>query len=108
MIVWLIGTSLSLDEALLQQSRVLSLPKPTERDITVLQEWLDRPEGGDMFLKGWEADTWDCGDLITLSSRQKNKDGLTSFVNDTVVPWYHRTWGSRFYKVCALRNCYER
>ena len=105
--VSLICASPFSDEALLQHSRILSLPKPTERDVRVLQEWLDRPEGGDMFLKGWEADTWNCGELVTLSSRQMNKDGLTSFINDTVIPWYHQTWGCRFYKVCALPNCDE-
>ncbi|KAL8840376.1 MAG: hypothetical protein Q9176_003869 [Flavoplaca citrina] len=69
---------------------IQALPAPSIRDLRTLQEWLDRPDGGDFFLRGREAEMWeDEGDVLTLSSHQANKDTVTGFVNDVVVPWYH-------------------
>ncbi|KAL8715710.1 MAG: hypothetical protein Q9220_000377 [cf. Caloplaca sp. 1 TL-2023] len=83
-------------KALVLQAQVNALPAPGTRDLTTLQEWLDRPEGGDFFLQGREADTWECkDDLVTLSSFQANKDLLTAFIEECVVPRYHslaRRW----------------
>lgn len=87
-----------------------------DKDLKLLQEWLDRPEGGDFFLRGREAEIWESEkDLIALSSRQAEKDTITRFISDRLVPWYHRRWGHRV-KVLPkpsehlqlLRPCYER
>ncbi|KAI4221217.1 MAG: hypothetical protein L6R40_008646 [Gallowayella cf. fulva] len=83
-------TNQGQDKALLLSSRVQALPKPCARDLHTLQEWLERPEGGDFFLQGREADTWkDDHDVLTLSPRQAERDYLTGLVNDMVIPWYH-------------------
>ncbi|KAL8782254.1 MAG: hypothetical protein Q9213_005557 [Squamulea squamosa] len=77
----------SYNKALILFSRVQLLPTPSVRDLRTLQEWLDRPEGGDFFLQGREADVWDDDhDVLTLSPRQGERDGLTGFVNDSVIP----------------------
>ena len=78
------------DKALVLYSRVQKLPDPGSRDLHTLQEWLDRPEGGDFFLQGREADTWnDEDDVLTLSRRQADRDSVTGIVNDLIIPWYH-------------------
>lgn len=78
------------DKALVLYSRVQKLPDPGSRDLHTLQEWLDRPEGGDFFLQGREADTWnDEDDVLTLSRRQADRDSITGMVNDLIIPWYH-------------------
>ncbi|KAL8755121.1 MAG: hypothetical protein Q9184_004894 [Pyrenodesmia sp. 2 TL-2023] len=90
------------NNALVLFSHVQGLPVPCMRDIKTLQEWLDRPEGGDFFLQGREADTWnDQDDVLTLSRSQADRDWLTGFLNDFVVPWYH-LYSSRWSKVCPL------
>lgn len=90
--------------------------KPLNKDLKLLQEWLDRPEGGDFFLRGREAEIWESEkDLIALSNRQAEKDSITRFISDRLVPWYHHRWGHRV-KVLpksgehlqVLRLCYER
>lgn len=70
------------------------------RDFRKLQEWLDRPEGGDFFLQGRESDIWNHGDdLLTLSRRHAERDTLTGLMNDFVAPlWYSLC--SRWNKVC--------
>ncbi|KAL8657649.1 MAG: hypothetical protein Q9226_001711 [Calogaya cf. arnoldii] len=72
---------------LLLFSRVQTLPDPPIRDVHTLQEWLDRPEGGDFFLQGREADTWnDERDVLTLSRRQADRDSITGLINDMIIP----------------------
>ncbi|KAL8851884.1 MAG: hypothetical protein Q9221_003207 [Calogaya cf. arnoldii] len=76
---------------LLLFSQVQALPNPSARDLHTLQEWLDRPEGGDFFLQGCEADAWvDENDILTTSRRQLDRDCLTGLVNDIIIPCYHR------------------
>ncbi|KAL9036090.1 MAG: hypothetical protein Q9180_004498, partial [Flavoplaca navasiana] len=78
------------NKALVLFSQVQALPNPSLRDLHTFQEWLDRPDGGDFFLRGREAEMWEEEeDVLTLSRHQANKDIVTGFVNDVVVPWYH-------------------
>ncbi|KAL8993953.1 MAG: hypothetical protein Q9169_005959 [Polycauliona sp. 2 TL-2023] len=95
----------SKDKALVLYSRVQALPDPCDRDLHTLQEWLDRPEGGDFFLRGREADTWnDEHDVLALSSRQANRDSVTALVNDRIIPWYHclrSRWDKPNRKTCG-------
>ena len=55
--------------------------------MDVLREWLDRPEGGDFFLRGREADIWEEErDVIALAPQQAENDCLTRWIGDTLVP----------------------
>ena len=84
------------DDALLQYAQIQKFERSNNTDLKLLQEWLDRPEGGDFFLRGREAEIWQSEkDLVALSSRQAEKDGLTRFISDKLVPWYHCRWGHR-------------
>lgn len=79
-----------LDKALVLFSQVHALPTPSLRDLRTFQDWLDRPEGGDFFLRGREAETWDHErDILTLSRHQAERDSVTGFINDVIIPWYH-------------------
>ena len=78
------------DKTLLLLSQVQALPSPCARDLGTLQGWLDRPEGGDFFLQGCEADAWtDGNDLVTISRYHTDKDRLTGLISHIVVPFYH-------------------
>ncbi|KAI4117629.1 MAG: hypothetical protein LQ338_007514 [Usnochroma carphineum] len=84
------------NDALLQYLALRKVAKPASNAVEVLREWLDRPEGGDFFLRGREAYTWDMEkDLLSLNEQQPGKDGLTKLINEKLVPWYHRRWGHR-------------
>ncbi|KAL8878707.1 MAG: hypothetical protein Q9198_003543 [Flavoplaca austrocitrina] len=83
--------------AVIQYFALRKVAKPAANSVECLQEWLDRPEGGDFFLKGREADMWETvNDLIALDRRQPSNDALTSLINEKLVPWYHRRWAQRF------------
>lgn len=70
--------------------------KPEKKYVNILRGWLDRPEGGDFFLRGREAEIWESdADLIALSGRQAEKDILTRLISDRLIPCYHRYWGHR-------------
>lgn len=84
------------DDAILQYSRIQKLEKPNDVDWKLFQEWLDRPEGGDFFLRGREAEIWQNGkDLITFTDRRAKSDSLTRLISEKLVPWYHDRWGYR-------------
>ncbi|KAL9024983.1 MAG: hypothetical protein Q9196_006110 [Gyalolechia fulgens] len=78
------------NRALFLFSRVQALPNPCMRDLNTLQKWLDRPEGGDLFLQGREADTWSRqNDVLTLSQFHTDRDALTGVMNDMIIPWFY-------------------
>ncbi|KAI4245815.1 MAG: hypothetical protein L6R40_002343 [Gallowayella cf. fulva] len=83
--------------AVLQYHALRKIAKPASKNVQVLREWLDRPEGGDFFLGPKEADMWDVeNDLLSLHCRESNNDPfITRLMNETLVPWYHRRWGHR-------------
>ncbi|KAL9612009.1 MAG: hypothetical protein Q9167_003375 [Letrouitia subvulpina] len=86
----------SFHEAILQYSQVQKLKSPSKQELGVLQEWLDRPEGGDFFLQGREADMWQSlEDVVSLSTHQANEDLLTWLISNFLIPWYHERWGYR-------------
>ncbi|KAL8940199.1 MAG: hypothetical protein Q9216_002950 [Gyalolechia sp. 2 TL-2023] len=93
--------------ALLQYQALRKTAKPTANTVEFLREWLDRPEGGDFFLKGREATIWEAeGDLVSLDCHQSDKDALTSLISERVVPWYHRRWGHRTKKPASTAEWY--
>ncbi|KAA6411901.1 MAG: hypothetical protein FRX48_04051 [Lasallia pustulata] len=59
--------------ALLEYRELCKLQMPNQRSLEALREWLARPECGDYFLRGIEADVWDADeaeqadDLVSLS-----------------------------------------
>lgn len=72
----------------------------------MLKGWLDRPEGGDFFLRGREAEIWnEDNDLIAVAPSQERGDSLTWLISDKIVPWYHHRWGHRKkVRVTSVRN----
>ena len=72
------------------------LLKPSKNDLQLLKEWLERPEGGNFFLRGREANIWDNDlDVVATSGNKAEQDSFTKLVADKVVPWYHHRWGFR-------------
>ena len=86
------------DEALLLVSAIHGLGKPLDADLAFLREWLERPDGGNFFLKNLEAEPWsqsDPADLVVLFNSSFNKDHFARYMSDKIVPWYHRRFGHR-------------
>jgi hypothetical protein len=82
---------------MLRISRVHGLDPPLKCDLEFLRNWLDRPEGGDFFLEGLEAEPWEepsSRDLVALWPRQEH-DQFAQYLSDMIVPWYHRRIGHR-------------
>lgn len=93
-----ITDSILADEALLLVSQIHGLRKPLDADLAFLREWLERPDGGDFFLKNMEAQPWnqsDPADLVVLFSSSFNNDHFARYMSDKMVPWYHRRFGHK-------------
>jgi cellulose synthase/poly-beta-1,6-N-acetylglucosamine synthase-like glycosyltransferase len=89
------------DEALLRTAEIKRLAKPLSCDFEYLREWLERPQAGNHFLRGIEADAWrpeHLADLVVLSRPPKDRDRFAQFMSDTVVPWFHRRIGHKLLK----------
>lgn len=63
-------TLLEIDEAVIQQVKMASLPEPDPYDLKDLQMWLRRPTMGNRALIGADCEVWGEED----SSRKYNKD----------------------------------
>ncbi|KAK2813684.1 hypothetical protein FQN50_000082 [Emmonsiellopsis sp. PD_5] len=83
------------NDAILQQSQLTKLEGASNYNLSVLRDWLTRPEGGNFFLKAWEFNTWkDDKDLMCLNGLQNATDPLTLWIYERVIPWFHDHWGS--------------
>ncbi|MCJ1403440.1 hypothetical protein MMC11_006663 [Xylographa trunciseda] len=94
-----IGKKLTEYNAALFQTLELRTAKlPTSREIGFLRNWLLRPSMGNDFLNDVEHSIWEVSntpDLVTLFSRELEKDVLTTFLERGLLNLYHRIWGHR-------------
>ncbi|KAF2187509.1 hypothetical protein K469DRAFT_725452 [Zopfia rhizophila CBS 207.26] len=88
------------NNTLLKQVQLNSLLPPTEQNINLLREWLQRPKYGNKFLRGFEARTWDLerADLISLYKEEIEQDPLTRWLFRIIPGPFHRKWGYRWKK----------
>ncbi|KAI9726512.1 MAG: hypothetical protein M1828_001334 [Chrysothrix sp. TS-e1954] len=87
------------NEALAQYADICKLHNPTKHDLNALRYWLVRPEGGDCFLSGLEAEPYlpdskvvPPNDLVTLSSEHRERDLFSAFLADNVTTWMQRSF----------------
>jgi hypothetical protein len=82
-------------------ARVGGLSKPCTSDYQYLNQWLERPVGGNGFLKGIESKVllpkYE-SDLVLSSRNPSQRDQFAQFVIDKILPWYHRAVGERLQK----------
>jgi hypothetical protein len=84
---------------MLQFAQIHRLEQANNTDLGLLREWLDRREGGNLFLQGQEASTWspeNTKDLVGITSWYNEKDWFSRWMGDRLIPWFHRQIG---YKV---------
>lgn len=96
-----IFNSFSTDDAVLQYSELAKLPSPNTRDVKSLQEWMERPSMGGVFLIGRDRNVWkDDQDLIALQKRPQGNQ-FSLWLTDTLTPLYHSTLG-RYHRVSLI------
>ncbi|KAJ8133163.1 hypothetical protein O1611_g460 [Lasiodiplodia mahajangana] len=88
----------STDACLLTQAQLNALPRPEERNIGVLRDWLQRPAYGNGFLRGFEKRTWDIerGDMVALQKEADDSDSLTRWLFRVVPGSFHNRWAHRW------------
>lgn len=67
-------------------------------DLESLRGWLEDRDGGDIFLRGYEAETWDKlneKDLVSMTNRDRDKDIIAKWIDTYIIPLYHQTLGHR-------------
>ncbi|KAL6714013.1 hypothetical protein ACLMJK_008507 [Lecanora helva] len=82
--------------ALLQQAAISHLDSPSASDHRFLQAWLDHPDGGNLFLRGREADPYGdeyVKDLLCVSGRRGEQNPLARLLIEKSVPWFHHHFG---------------
>lgn len=60
-----------------------------------------------MFLKGYEADTWDVvneEDLVSMTDKYHDKDIIAKWIDVYIIPLYHRALGYRLKDPEKLRE----
>jgi hypothetical protein len=88
------------DEAVVLHSKMASLSTPSPRDLAILQEWMQRPTMGSVFLIGRDRNVWSHGqDLVALKARDSS-NRFSNWIVDKLTPLYHYTFG-RYYKVAS-------
>ncbi|KAL8813738.1 MAG: hypothetical protein Q9223_006968 [Gallowayella weberi] len=73
--------------AVLQYLAMRKIARPTPNDVELLREWLERPEGGDFFLRSHKDSTWKSNEgFFSLDSEQIGRDSLTWLISEKMPP----------------------
>ena len=81
---------------MLQQAAISRLDNASPSDHKFLQDWLDHPDGGKLFLRGRETDPWrdeHFKDLVCLSRRRGEENILAQILIKRAVPCFHHYFG---------------
>ena len=102
-----IGTddSRSLDEALVLLGKVFTMRCPSDRELKVLQQWLNDPKGGNEFLRHFESRTWRDArieDTVSLSNQRFDDDAFSNWLTEKAFSWYHDRYGRHFQVLRSL------
>lgn len=84
-----------VDELVLQQAGVSSLPRPEKFDLKDLRDWLEDPKGGNFPLIGADRDWTQSTDLLALRRRNES-DPFSRWVMEKLIPRYHRVLGHTY------------
>lgn len=78
--------------------KICTFEQANRSDLDNLQDWLESRDGGDFFLRGYEAETWDKSneeDLVSMTNRYRDEDVISKWIDVYIIPLYHRTLGYR-------------
>jgi len=84
--------------------KICTLERANKSDLEILQDWLESRDGGDFFLRGYEADTWHKSneeDLVSMTCRYRDKDVFSIWIDVYIIPFFHRVLGHRL----KVRRC---
>ncbi|KAH8798137.1 hypothetical protein F5882DRAFT_395221 [Hyaloscypha sp. PMI_1271] len=85
---------------LAQQVFLSRLEAPNPYDLAFLRDWFERPNMGNFPLRGPDQEAWNKEsetDLLAIR-RRSHEDPFSSWFIDTVIPKFHRVFGSRIKK----------
>lgn len=89
------------NDAVLKQTQLARLDRPSRHELRFLRTWMERPRMGNFPLLGLDRKTWDEeyeNDLLALRARPAG-GMFSSWVAETLVPLFHRFVGEKL-KVC--------
>ncbi|KAK3385713.1 hypothetical protein B0H63DRAFT_473466 [Podospora didyma] len=81
-------------EALLRYRQVHALGPPVSRQVKAVQEWMERPDMGNVFLVGLDKDIWkepNLDDLVALAA--PSEDNFTNSLTLNMIHLYNRVFG---------------
>jgi hypothetical protein len=95
----------AIDDALIQQSIISRLSDPNPHNLRSLQNWLERPNMGNLALIGKDRDTWGASDeplshnmdLLAIKSGGEN-DAFSTWFNRKFIHWFHHILWHRIKK----------
>lgn len=92
----------SIDAALLQVAQITAVSRPSEHNLNLLRDWLQRPDHGNSFLRGIESKTWDvekgCADFIAMAPQPTEQDPFSKALYRIIPGFIHEHLGFRLKK----------
>jgi hypothetical protein len=86
------------DEALLQQSELVKMYRPSRKAHALVREWMEESYLGNVRLVGEDSQIWSettPSELLALDRRDCD-DPLSSWMTTFVTSWFHRAVGKYF------------
>lgn len=83
------------DDALLRHQRMLEVPQPLSSQVKALDQWMQRPTMGYVYLSGSDSKIWmkpNVEDMITLAPKLP-EDGFVTGFTTKLIEWYNKLLG---------------
>lgn len=96
------GFCSAVDTALLQVMQITAASPPSQHNLSLLRDWLQRPDHENHFLRGIESKTWDvekgCADFVALAPQPAEQDPFSKALYRIIPGFIHEHLGFRLKK----------
>lgn len=85
----------------------MRLPRPTDEALSAINQWMIRPDLGNITLEDADKDLWATTrseELLALEKRDF-EDPLSSWVTNSATSWFHRSIGRYFWVSMVDSHC---
>ena len=84
-----------VDSAIIQQHALANIDDPSVRSIERLQDWMERPDRGNIELLGQDRNIWSDTKregLLVLKVVHRD-DPISKWIVDRLLSWYYHNFG---------------
>lgn len=82
----------------------MSFETPNRQSLKLLQDWLEKKDGGNFKLEGLDRNVWEEGNDLLAIHPESFDDSFTRLIHKRVISFYHKYIGLKFQAPTDIEN----